>query len=201
MRISRPILDTLRAAQARHADGDLAGALDLCEQVLSRAPAHPTANLMAGLLLVEAERYALALPHLRIAVAHHFEDVELREALAGTLVQLGEPAQAMVHLRAVVSAQPENANARFNLGRALIDVHNFEEAERVCSSFALAYPGDPEGFNHLGLARLGLGDAIGAEQCFRTAIQLHDKEPAFHTNLAVAQAEQVEHTQNIGAQK
>ncbi len=193
MHANTPILATLRAAQARHAAGDLPGAISLCEEVIAQAPAHPVANLMFGLLLAQARCFEVALPHLRLALAHQPGDAELRETMAGCLIEIGMAKEAVVHLRQILSQEPTHTNVRFNLGRALLDLRNYSEAERVCAAFVTDHPADAEGFNHLGLARLGMGDPRGAEQCFRAAIQVHAADSLFHVNLGQALAHQARH--------
>jgi tetratricopeptide (TPR) repeat protein len=195
MRSISPIYESLQAVQALHASGDLPGAIRDCEGVISQAPAHPTANMMLGLLLAQAGRHGPAMPHLRLALAHMPQDMGLRETIASCLIELGEPWEAGVHLRQILAQDPDNANVRFNLGRSLLDLRNYVESERLYSAFVVEHPSDAEAFNHLGLARLGMGDAAGSEECFRAAVSLQAHDPLFHLNLAQALAHQARHNQ------
>jgi Flp pilus assembly protein TadD len=181
-----PILIALTAARTAFRAGDQPNALAACLTVLEHVPNHPLAHLMAGLLQQQAEEYGKAIRHLRFAVAHDPNDMEIRDALGMCLLATGRHAEALPHLRQVVAAVPDNTNARYNLGRCLLDLHNFVEAERVYEAHVERNPGDAEAFNHLGLARLAKGNNGGAEACFRTAIKLNHTDPIFHMNLAQA---------------
>jgi tetratricopeptide (TPR) repeat protein len=193
MRSHRPLYEALRAAQARHAAGDLSGALVLCEQVIAQAPTLPTACMMFGLLLMEAGRHEEACSHLRLGLAHHPGDSGLRETLANCLIEMGSAREAVTLFRQILEHEPGHSNARFNLGRALINLRDYAEAERVYVRFCADHPRDAEGFNHLGLSKMGLGDAVSAEPFFRASIRLVATDPLFHSNLAQALAHQGRH--------
>lgn len=127
--------------------------------------------------------------------------------------QLGDPKQGVPFLRRALKAGGDNATARFNLARALVDAGELAEAETLTAGaeqpdemrrlhaeilkaqgrlweaaagyqqLVDAQPGNAEAWNNLGNARHELGELDGALAALQQARELQPASAMIHTNI------------------
>ena len=87
--------------------------------ILSHQPNHPDALLLYGTLLHETGRHEESVVTLRRGIAVHHHAVELRRALVGPLVALGELQPAIEQAREVLRLSPTSAEAHLIVAQLL----------------------------------------------------------------------------------
>ena len=102
-------------------------------------------------------------------MAHDPKDMDARDALGMCLLALGRHAEAMPHLRQVVAAQPDNANARTTSDGACWTGANTRKQSGCTNTSMNRRRG---GLQPPRTRPAGEGQAVAAAQCFQTAIQL-----------------------------
>ena len=86
--------------------GDLDEAEAWARLALASSPDNSATHLALGLILVEAERYADAREHVRIAGDAHPKDYEAQNAAGRALLALDEPAAALPYLKRAAQLLP-----------------------------------------------------------------------------------------------
>jgi Tfp pilus assembly protein PilF len=98
---------------------DLAGAIREFRGVLNVDPERADAHYQIGLALLKLDQRGSALEELRIAAEMAPCRVEVMLALARAAIEAGDLSTGIRQLRRVVAWDPENRDARVQLGSAL----------------------------------------------------------------------------------
>ncbi len=101
-------------------------------------------HLMLALAIRDSEGDGAALSHLINAVRLRPNDAEIRDLIAAILRKQGKPAEAVEHLRVVVSLRPRDINPVVNLATCMRDANLFEECRQVCTAAMGMIPDHPE---------------------------------------------------------
>lgn len=112
-----------------------------------------------------------ALTHISCCVAIEPDNMVYRNQ-RGFLRYVNGDDGAIEDFQTVIAAQPENADAYFNLAMIYFGQERVADAER---NFGLAVrfsPGEAENWNNLGVARYQLGRTNEARECFQKAVEL-----------------------------
>jgi Flp pilus assembly protein TadD len=91
---------------------------------------------------------------------------------------------AAARYEAVLAANPEQWDALYLYGTALLQLGRFREAIVVCSQAAKLHPEIPDVYNNLAVAYQGIGDFNAAARAYQTAIELNPDFDLAHSNLA-----------------
>jgi Flp pilus assembly protein TadD len=91
--------------------------------------------------------------------------------------------------RAVLAAEPANAQALHLLGVVLLQRGDAEGARSLLARAAALDPADADCHNRLGLAHAALGARAEAEAAYRRAIARVPRHPEAHNNLGIVLAE------------
>ena len=118
---------------------------------------------------------ALAKSFPRSPVAH--------EALAATLVGLGQLEPAAAAYGRLAALDPKNAAARFVMGGILADLNRMPEAVDAYRAGLALQPRQPEILNNLGNALQALDRFAEAADAYRTALALKPDYARAHNNL------------------
>jgi predicted TPR repeat methyltransferase len=102
---------------------------------------------------------------------------------AVSLHQQGDLKQAVRLYSHIVSCMPDIAAVHYNLGLALFELEQFEDAVTACLRAAELSPDDPDIFYNLGLACKKTGMHDKAEQAYLTALALAPGDPDVLYNL------------------
>ncbi len=102
----------VRAAGELLERGERSRALEMLSECLARDPAARAARRLLALTLARDPGFAEEVElHFRLALEHQPSDSELRYALASYYRRAGMTTRALLHLRLVLSADPEHAAA------------------------------------------------------------------------------------------
>jgi DNA-binding SARP family transcriptional activator/tetratricopeptide (TPR) repeat protein len=167
-------------------------ALDLGERSAAACADHNAQAHMAnarGVLNKQTGRYAVARAHyeraveLAAAAGNRLSAAAFRANLAGLCVNQGDPATAVLHLRAALAAPEYGANPRYapaalvNLGCALIELGRHPEA-RASLERALELATRHDDLQQVCHAHHNLGEIALAERDFDTAREHAERELA-----------------------
>jgi predicted TPR repeat methyltransferase len=136
------IADLLAAAVHQHEGGDLVAAEALYRQVLARAPEHPDALHLLGLIaqaagdVLEAgpqkiNCYLRAAASIRRALALRPDEAVFHYNLANVLCSAGQLDAAITSYRAALARRPQDPDTLLNLGNALA-AHGEPDAAADC---------------------------------------------------------------------
>ena len=160
-----------------------------------KLPANVAAQERLGELLIEAKRYAEAIPYLEKAVAHDPTPAN-RLALANAYQMNHDSEKGLAQLAGAVAAEPGSFDLHMRYGRALRDARQFIPAANQFAAAAKLQPDSRPAWNELAamlnsaeqypqaLAALDHVHALGGEvpgDYFLRAIildRLHDYKPA-----------------------
>lgn len=127
---------------------------------------------------ISEKDYAKAITQLRGAVAIH-RDFALAWVDLGVLLQRsGDSAGAIDAFRTAIKADPSSHAANLSLGCALYEEKLYKEAEHYLMQALVQNATSYRGHYYMGLTQVKLGRIDIAEQAFRTAIQVGDKQAA-----------------------
>lgn len=176
---------TLANAIDHHRVGRLEDAEKLYRRILKRAPRHPDALHLLGLVEHQRGHHAPALRlvdrALRLAPATPFYLNTLGEVHRAQ----GDLDAAAAAFSAAIRAQGDYVEAHYNLGQL---ERNRGDLEAALASYERAVFYDPtfaSAHNALGVTLRLLGDAVGAIDAFARAVQLDPTHADAHFNLAV----------------
>src|SRR5579883_2628766 len=133
----------LAQALALHRGGRLAEAAALYEAVLQRAPAHPEALHLLGLLRVAEGDYDAGISLVRRAVAAAPRSALFRANLGVALLRDRRYAEAAGELRQAIELEPMLPDAHDHLAGALALNGDGEGAIAVLRNAARRFPRDP----------------------------------------------------------
>lgn len=116
--------------------------------IYQKFPDRPAAQERLGELLIEAQRYAEAIPNLEKAVAQSATSAN-RLALATAYQMNKEPQKALVQLERAAAAEPASYDLHMGYGRALRDQRQFIPAANQFAVSAKLKPDSKEAWNEL----------------------------------------------------
>jgi len=117
--------------------------------------------------------------NLRIAASIDPDNAEVHEAFALVYQSTGEFELAEENFKRAISLDKDFSRARNNYAAFLFSQSRFEEAEKQLEIVIkdTLYTARPQAFINLGLCRLKLFDAAGAEQAFVRALSMDRVNP------------------------
>src|SRR5579864_1477547 len=116
--------------------------------IYQKLPANVAAEERLGELLIEANRFAEAIPYLETAVGRDSTAAN-RLALATAYEMNKEPQKALVQLEKAVAAEPASYDLHMHYGRALRDQRQFIPAANQFATAAQRKPESKEAWNEL----------------------------------------------------
>jgi tetratricopeptide (TPR) repeat protein len=102
---------------------------------------------------------------------------------AQALIDAGKPADALSQLDSHLAKNPQDAEARFTKGVALVKLNRSKDAIRVFADLTRDYPQLPEPYNNLAVLYAAQGDHEKARDALQAAIAKHPSYATAHENL------------------
>jgi tetratricopeptide (TPR) repeat protein len=136
--------------------------------------------LIPGLFRMPALRRFAAVAALVFAPAAFADGVS---AQAQNLIEQNQPAQALQLLDAHLARNPQDAEARFTRGLALVRLDRSKDAIRVFADLTRDYPQLPEPYNNLAVLYAAQGEYEKARDALQAALATHPSYATAHENL------------------
>ena len=102
---------------------------------------------------------------------------------AQSLLNQGNAADALRKVETHLQANPQDAQARFVRGLALVRLNRIEQAIRVFADLTRDYPQLPEPYNNLAVLYAQQGDYERARDALEAALATHPSYATAHENL------------------
>ncbi len=184
----------LQQAIGHHRAGQLQDAERLYQSILHSQPYHPDANHNLGVLAVQINQLAAALPYFKAALEANPDIEQFRLSYASAQCKLGnaqlEQGQldaAMTSYRRAVEIGPDLAEAHCGMGAALKAIGRHDEAVASYRRALGLKPDLVEGHNNLGIVLQDLGRVEQAAASYRHALGIAPDCAQAHSNLGNAQ--------------
>lgn len=164
-------------------------AAEIVDKVLAALPEHPGARHLRGAIHLNMNETALAIPHLRAAVAAGLDTpgvgVPALASLGTALLKTKNRAEGMRLLHQAAELKPGNYLIAWTLGQAYADQRDGGNAETWLRRAVKAAPNVDR--THLALGRLmfELRRFDAARSCFEHVMTLQPGHPAATYNLAL----------------
>ncbi len=152
-------------------NGDVAGALSICGEILAKAPRNPEALALRGIAALMSGAHADAARDLRQALSASPHDGTTLEYLGLALLNLGEFGEAGNVLRRATLLPGAPASVWLRLGLALLHQGRAVDATAPLRRALQLTPGDADSLLALGQALSAAGDAAGAAAQFESLLQ------------------------------
>jgi choline-sulfatase len=175
---------------ARHRAGDVAGALELCEEVVRRRPGMPSALLQLALLRRKAGQLTPAIAALEQALAAAPDDDGTAALLGSYLNEAGRAREAERLLEPFARRQDPALDVLVARGIALSQLGRNREAAEALGAAARLDPSNAMTRVQLGTAALLAGDAAGARRALEEALRLDPRLAVAHRTLGLVAAQQ-----------
>ena len=178
--------EAIREAVTAAGAGRTRDAVRIAERALANGGEAATLNAFLGSLHLKTGNVDSGIQHLRQANKSKPRDPVIAFNLATALAQRHDYAAALE----VVSAELAQSDPTMRLERLrgflTQSLEQFEEAAQSYERVLAATPDDWEMWNNLGNARRGAGDALGALDALRKAVELSPGTPPVRLNYATA---------------
>lgn len=120
------------------------------------------------------------------SAAHDPADLGLRAQLIGMYRSAGEPDGAVRHLRAAAALVPHNPEVQLELGRGLLALSRWHEAEAAFRDAVGLEPDLSDGWHGLGVSLIAQSRYRQAEEALRRGVRLDPSAPDMHEHLGDA---------------
>ncbi|WP_404423991.1 tetratricopeptide repeat protein [Nibricoccus sp. IMCC34717] len=176
----------LDQAIAHHRQGRLAQAGALYAQIQRADTANFAAFHLGGLIALQLERAADALPQLKTAARLDPRHALNHHCLGTALLKLGQRPEAEAAFLRSLQLEPKNGEAWGNLGALRVQQGKLAEAEDAYRKGLACNAKDATLWNGLGSVRLLSGDPLEALRCQEQALTLDAKHPQAQVGRAQA---------------
>jgi len=163
-----------------------AEAKPLVVQLSRKAPKHPLAWNLLGVIVSEEKEYERAIDYFRKAAKLAPRDADFHNNLGEAHRKAGQNAESLPCFEAALKLQPAHAAAHNNIGAALNALHREEDAVAHLSKAVQLRPDNYEAYANLGIALVNQRKARRAIPCFERAYQLNPADPVVLRQLGQA---------------
>lgn len=176
--------EKFQTAMARHKAGDIAGALSLYRDLLTRYPGHPRLNSLMGSAELSQGHADMAVTLLRRALEADPHQPDAACNLAIALQARHQLTDALAAIDHCLTRFADMAEAHDRRGAILAEMRRTEEALAAYHSAARLAPRAPQARYRAGIMALELKRYDEALTCFDQTIALAPKFVEAHTNRA-----------------
>lgn len=196
-----PFAADLNVALEHHRAGRLDRASKLYKRILDKAPGHPDALHMLGVIATSRGDPEQAIKFIGRAMGPLANHADAHLNLGNAHRVAGRPQEAIACYRRAIALKPRFAAAHSSLARELNRVQAFAEALSVARRAIEIEPGMPEAWLHAGAALQALGRLDDADACLREALARRPEFPEALQTLAMIAVERSRFEEAAALQK
>jgi protein O-GlcNAc transferase len=179
------ILALFRNAQKNHAEGNLADALALYDDIIQAKPDLEEVYSNRGVVLRDLRRFEDALGSFDRAIEINHDLVEAHTNRGFVLTELGRLIEALASLDHAIRLQPDFSDAHNNRGVTLRRMNRLTEALESYDRAIALYPTYGEAWSNRGEALATLQQLDAAATSFERALELMPRHPETLLNCAL----------------
>ncbi|MDM5179179.1 tetratricopeptide repeat protein [Massilia sp. CCM 8695] len=172
-------------AHCLHHEGDLDAANAACEHWVSIA-GDPDSNAYLSLVNFDMGERERAGALAQQVLAEHPDSVDANAVAGALALEKQDIDAASASFERILSQRADNGRAWLGLGLTLMHKQNNVDAIAAMTRASVCMPGHAGTLIALGWAKLNAGDAVGAEQAFRDAVDADRNFAESHGGLAAA---------------
>lgn len=177
------VAQALRNAIAHHRAGSLAEAEAICRQILQRAPHHPEALYLLGLMACQTHKQQIAVDLITQAIAADSTKPAYYNLLGKAFNDLGQWEEAISCQHKAISLQPDYAEAYVDLGNACQNQGKLNDAIASYNQVIALNPDDARAYNYLGNVHNKKGNQDAAVVSYQKALSLKPDYAVARYNL------------------
>jgi tetratricopeptide (TPR) repeat protein len=196
-----PFAADLNVALEHHRAGRLDRASKLYKRILDKAPGHPDALHMLGVIATSRGDPEQAIKFIGRAMGPLANHADAHLNLGNAHRVAGRPQEAIACYRRAIALKPRFAAAHSSLARELNRVRAFAEALSVARRAIEIEPGMAEAWLHAGAALQALGRLDDADACLREALARRPEFPEALQTLALIAVERSRFDEAVALQK
>jgi predicted O-linked N-acetylglucosamine transferase (SPINDLY family) len=166
--------------------GNLAGAEQLCFQILAAAPAHFQAVLLLGAIRSQQGRNAEALALIGDALKIHPDDTGALLNYGNVLKALGRDQEALAFCDKALAVKPDHGGAWYNRGNILLRLKHFDQALASFEKAVALRPDFAPAWNHHGLTLQAMKRSEDALASYDRALGLNPNNAEVLNNRGAA---------------
>jgi tetratricopeptide (TPR) repeat protein len=182
--ISPDYLPALEGAAELEYQAESKRALPLLERVVKIRPDDPTANAMLGVVKYKQRDCASAVEHFRASWQLISSQPAALAQYGTCLMNLDNAEDALPVFQRLLSLQPDDSHARYNLAVVQLAAHSPKEAVETLQPLLGAASPDPEALDLASSAYEESGDTPKAVNLLRQAIVLDPKKTRYFVDFA-----------------
>jgi tetratricopeptide (TPR) repeat protein len=182
--ISPDYLPALEGAAELEYQAESKRALPLLERVVKLRPNDPTANAMLGVVKYKQRDCASAVEHFRASWQLISSQPAALAQYGTCLMNLDNAEDALPVFQRLLSLQPDDSHARYNLAVVQLAAHSPKEAVETLQPLLGAASPDPEALDLASSAYEESGDTPKAVNLLRQAIVLDPKKTRYFVDFA-----------------
>jgi len=172
----------------RYAEGDVAGALALCREIVRRRPDMPLSLVHLAFLERETGDLGEAVKAARQALALNPDDTDVVGLLAAYLNEAGQPRETLRLLEPYARQQDPDLDVLVAQGVALAATARPREALAAFERVRQIDPTNVMALVNIGTVHLMVGDLDRAQQAFEASLDLDPGTARAHNSLGVVAA-------------
>ncbi len=119
-------------------------------------------------------------------LARDSNDVDAELELAALDRKLNKPVDAVEILKDAAKRQPDNDTVQTQLGYALVDAHDYEDAVSIFDKLIQKSPADIQNYNGKGVAFDKAGNHLAAQEVYKQALSISPGTLSVENNLAMS---------------
>ncbi|MEQ1903471.1 MAG: protein kinase [Pirellulaceae bacterium] len=162
-------------------------AIPLCRSALEISPGLHKAITTLAILHLQAGHIDECMHWSQKAIEGDSHDATALANMGAALAVRGAQSEALMYLERALAIAPSHGNALYVKGTCLLDLGDYENAVPALERAVVFEPHYSEAWNHLGLAKRGLGDAA-CRDCFEKALAADPNNLAARINLTETDA-------------
>lgn len=190
-----------QAAQAHLKAGRIPQAAEVLRQLVRDYPREPRAHFMLGVLAHQSGQFAAAFEHLSTSIEIDPAPAEPYFIRGLIYQQTQRPAEAAAEYRKCIARRPNDGKALNNLGRAVLDLGDVNEAKDILRRAVTVTPKNAGAWNNLAEATRSGGDLEGAITLYKKAVEQDPNCAEAHGNLGATLSRLGERAAGIASMK
>lgn len=184
LRLSPDYLPALQGAAELEYNAQSERAAPLLERILKQRPDNPTAHAMLGVVEYKHHQCSRAVEHFRASGELISSQASALAEYGTCLVDLGRPEDAIPVFQRLLTLEPSDAHARYNLAVVQLNAHHARDTLTTLGPLLESAQQDPDVLDLAASAYEDSGNTPNAVKLLRQAILANPKKTKYYLDFA-----------------